>query len=200
MSIVQPFSRDWLRDLVGLSLTEPRRAATILLDVPLRRNTLWTWLALVSVLNGISYSLTVPAQLQMGVPLPNLVHSPIILTIIMAVLMLLMTQFFVLTGRVMGGASDFGRMLQVTCWLQSLRVLFQAAVTLISMLSNGIAGLVGLVGAFWGVYILVNFVAEAHRFDTPLKAVATLIFGVLGVAFAMTFLLTLFGFAPPEPL
>ncbi|MDF1855782.1 Yip1 family protein [Pseudooceanicola sp.] len=197
---VETFSQAWFRDMLLATIGEPRRAARELLEIRLPDQALWTWLGLASVLNGLVYSLTVPPQVQVAFPMPGLLQSPILLSLVMGVLMVGMTQFFVWAGRLLGGSSDFRRMLQLTCWLQTLRVLFQVVISLVSMLSIGLSGLLAVIGGFWGVYILANFIAEAHRFTTPIKAVATLIIGVLGVAFAMTFLLALLGLAPTETI
>lgn len=191
-----PYSRDWLRRMVQESLFSPRSAGIELLSQPLPREALWTWLALLSVLNGILYSLTLPGDAELGLMLPAFVHSPITLSVFVAAVMLLMTWFFTMAGRMLGGRGDFGAMLQVTCWLQSLRLAFQVILTLVATVAPGLAGLLAFVGGIWGLYVLANFLTAAHRFENAMKAIAVMILGVLGVAFAMTFLLTLFGVSP----
>ncbi len=193
-----PFTADWLRSMIRDSLIEPRTAAERLLTLALPQNALWTWLLLLAVLNGLVYSLTMPSQAELGVMLPGFVQSPLVLAGFMAVLMVVMTWFFMTAGRLMGGEAQFLDMLQVTCWLQSLRLAFQLIVMLVIIVSPGIGGILSIVGGFWGIYILVNFLAEVHRFDTPLRAVGVMVLAVIGVAFALSFLLALFGMAPQE--
>ncbi|MGR3453359.1 Yip1 family protein [Pseudooceanicola sp.] len=191
-----PYSLDWLRRMVVESLVRPRAAGEELLSLPLRRDALWMWLALLSVLNGILYSLTLPSEAELGMSIPPFVASPIILSIFVAVIMLLMTWFFTMAGRMLGGRGDFGGMLQVTCWLQSLRLGFQIIVTLFATLTPGLGGLLAFVGGIWSLYILANFLTAVHRFETPMRAIGVMVIGVIGVAFAMTFILTLFGAGP----
>ena len=191
-----PYSRDWLRRMVQESLFQPRTAGAELLARPLPREALWIWLALLSVLNGILYSLTLPGEAEMGLVLPAFVQSPITLSVFVAVVMVLMTWFFTMSGRMLGGRGDFAAVLQVTCWLQSLRLAFQLLVMALALLSPGLAGILAFVGGIWGLYVLANFLTAAHRFENAMKAIAVMILGVLGVAFAMTFLMTLFGVGP----
>jgi len=191
-----PYSPGWLRRMVVESLLRPRAAGEELLSVPPGRDALWTWLALLSVLNGILYSLTLPTEAELGMTLPPFMASPITLSIFVAVVMVLMTWFFTMAGRFLGGRGDFGGMLQVTCWLQSLRLGFQIVVTLFATAAPGLGGLLAFVGGIWSLYILANFLTAVHRFETPMRAIGVMVIGVIGVAFAMTFLLTLFGAGP----
>ncbi|OWU83556.1 hypothetical protein ATO6_16885 [Oceanicola sp. 22II-s10i] len=196
----EPFTRPWLRDMALRSLTEPRAAAAELLSLSIPRDVLWTWLALLSVLNGVLYWSTLPAQVEVGVMVPAFMHSPILLTLGLAGLMILMTQFLVLAGRVLGGSGDFFRMLQITCWLQSLRLVFQMAVVIVTTIAPGIGAIMAVVGGIWGIFVLVNFLTEAHRFGTPLKAVATMVFAMLASAFALSFILAILGVTPEGAL
>ncbi|WP_375690744.1 YIP1 family protein [Pseudooceanicola sp. LIPI14-2-Ac024] len=191
-----PFSTDWLRRMVIDTVVAPRRAAEEWLSIPLGRDVTWTWVALLSVLNGILYSLTLPTEAEMGVTMPGFMQSPIILALAVAGILLLTAWFFATAGRILGGVGTFDTVLQASLWLQSLRFVFQLIVVLLSAVVPGIAGILALVGGIWSIYILVSFLTVVHRFDGPIKAIGVMLMGVIGVAFAMTFLLTLFGLAP----
>ena len=193
-----PFSGDWLRGMVRDSLMEPRRAAEALLKVALPADALWTWLALIAVLNGLLYNLAPPGGTDLDLILPAVLRAPLVLTGVVGVVMICMTWVFTAAGRSMGGRGQFYDMLLVTCWLQSLRLIFQAAVEVVANVSLGVAGLMSLVGGIWSLFILASFLTVVHRFPSPLKSVWVMIIAVFGVAFAMTFLLTLMGVQPPE--
>lgn len=191
-----PYSRDWLRRLALESLFQPRTAVAELLAFPLPRQALMLWLALLSVLNGILYSLTLPNEAQLGLTLPEFVKSPIVLSVFFGIVMLLMTWFFHVAGRMLQGEGTFEAMLQTVCWLQSLRLICQAAVTLVALLSPGLGGLVALAAWIWSLYILASFLAGVHRFDNAMRGIGVMVLGIIGVAIAMTFLMTLAGVGP----
>ncbi len=195
-----PYTSAWLRDLAVESVTDPRSAAARLLAASPGREALKLWLPLVAILNGMYYSQALPvaSQGQMGVTIPAFMTNPIALSAVVAVIMVAMSAFFVMSGRLMGGKASLEDVLLVTCWLQSLRLAAQFLITAISTIAAGIGALLALVAGVWGIYVLANFLTTAHRFDTPLKGIATMAVGVLGFAFAMSFLLAILGLAPPE--
>jgi hypothetical protein len=57
----------------------------------------------------------------------------------------------------------------------------------------GLAALVVLAAAIWGVYILISFIDAAHRFDNRLKAAGVMVLAFVAMAIGLSTLLSLVG-------
>ncbi len=182
----------WI-DLARQSILDPRNTAPILVDVPLDRRVLPMALLLVAVLNGLLYGLILPEGLfppDLAVPIP--------MAVAMGVTVLASAGVITLVGQMFGGVGGMEQVLRVTIWLQLLRLAAQAVISLLTILVPGLAWMAALAVGVWGLYMLVCFVAAAHRFDARIKAV-----GVIGVTFfaaviGLSVLLSALGIAPVE--
>ena len=189
---------DVIRDLVRDTLLRPREAARTILAIRWPRDALVTALALLAVLNGIFYAVTLPIEAAAGLPLPAFVHAPLAMAVFAAGLLGFNVLFLLFAGRFLGGQALLDDILAISVWLQTLRLVLQVGVTMLSFLSPGVAGLIAAIAGIWGLWVLVHFLAQAHRFASPMRALGAMVLGILGLALAMSVMLAMLGVAPPE--
>jgi hypothetical protein len=84
-------------------------------------------------------------------------------------------------------------MLVLLVWLQSLRVLGQGITLVLLMISPGLAGLMILFIGLAGLWILINFIQAAHRFDTLWHAAGVLVAAMVALVLGLSLLLSLIG-------
>jgi hypothetical protein len=186
-------------ELVRQTLFSPREAADRIMALWLPRQWLWMALALMSVLNGIVYSLSLylgpppdPEALRM---IPPAFQSPVLFTLFLlgALVVTVMTLSWI--GRSLGGSGGIQQVLALITWLQVLRLGVQLTL-LVLMVVVPFAGLaLVLVASVWGLVILVAFVDRAHGFDNIFKAIAVIILAVLAVIVGLSIILSVFAAA-----
>ena len=178
--------------LAWQSVIAPREVAQLLLSLRLGHEALLVSAALVLVLN----TALVRASALITPPDPAIapfVEQP--LTFFMGLGGILALVALVLTwcGRALGGEGRIEDVGVLMIWLQGLRVLAQIVMLVLVPLAPALALVVSLGASAIGLWILVNFVAEAHRFETLGKAVFVLLLAVTGLALGMSFFFTLIG-------
>jgi hypothetical protein len=188
--------RQTLWDLVVETITAPQNAAPKVLAYQPKSGALWTALLLVAVLNGILYSLLLAGGASRGMILPAMLSSPMQLTMFIGARLGLIVFTLASAGRVLGGQGDVAALLRVTIWLQSLRLALQLVIVVLSALLPLAAWLLAMATMFWGAWIMVNFVAAAHRISV-LRAVGVLALSFVGVIVALSILLPILGVTPP---
>ncbi len=177
------------------SVTAPRDVARLLLSTRLSAEALATAFALVVVLNAIVFSasgILMPDAAGMSGILGSPVGFMAMQGTTLAVVIVLLTW----TGRAFGGRGGYADVAVLMIWLQALRVLAQAGILVILLGSAVLGGLAVMAVTALGVWIAVHFIDEAHELGSLLKAVLVLVAGVLGMAFALSILLTTLGFTP----
>ncbi|WP_417204891.1 YIP1 family protein [Antarctobacter sp.] len=175
------------------SVTNPREVAALLLSIRPGREALWTAFALVVVLNALIFSMSLLIN-PAGVP--AILASPVIFLVMQGGALAASILALTWTGRLFGGKARIEEIALLMIWMQSLRVLVQAAMVLIVPISAMLAGLATMIVTALGVWIAVNFLDEAHELGGPLRALAVLVLGMLAMAFAVSLLLTLAGVTP----
>ena len=188
--------RQTLWDLVVETITAPQNAASRVLTYQPQSGALWTALLLVAVLNGILYSLLLAGGISRGMILPPMLSSPMQLTMFIGAMLALIVFTLASAGRVLGGQGDVAALLRVTIWLQSLRLALQLVIVVLSAILPLAAWLLAMATMFWGAWIMVNFVAVAHRISV-LRAVGVLALSFVGVIVALSILLPILGVTPP---
>lgn len=176
--------------LIALTVANPAEAARQLIALHLSREVLWTGLVLAAVLNTLIFSL---AEVLMPAPMPGGLGSPLVYFAMVAGGLLLTILSLYWAGRLLGGSGRFEDLLTVVLWLQVLRVIVQLATLVISLLVPPLAMVVVFVAMLFGLYIMVNFIDQAHRLGSPLRAVGVLIMSILIMAVALYLLLTVVG-------
>ena len=188
-----------LSDLFVQTLFSPRAAADRIMALWLPRNWLWMALALMSVLNGIVYSLSLhmgadpdPQTVQM---IPPAFQSPALFTLFLFGALVITVLALTWVGRSLGGAGQVPQVLALIVWLQVLRLGVQLAlVVLMFALPLGGLALV-MVASVWGLIILVVFIDRAHGFNNIFKSIAVLALAVLAMVVGLSAILSVLGAA-----
>ena len=179
---------------IGRSLRDPAGIARWLLAFELSRGTLYSMVALVTVLSVLTLELglylsPVDAEIMRA--------SPFTLCIILGASLVMMVFAVQLTGRMLGGHGRFGAALLLVVWWQAMALVIQVAQTIAMLILPPVAGLLTLAGLVWLVFALLHFVNVLHGFDSLPKALATVAIGVVGISFGLALLLTLIGVTLP---
>ncbi|SFS49977.1 Yip1 domain-containing protein [Sulfitobacter marinus] len=183
--------RLYLIELVVLSLRDPRKAAEQIIGWQLDRDVLWTGLALAAAANTIVFSVSV--LLQPSAAMPLIFTSPLAIFLLLAGVLAITVHGLYWTGRAIGGTGSLGDVLSVILFLQVLRVMAQIVIFLVMFVAPTLSFILSLITGILGVWILVNFIAAAHRFDSLGRAVATLLISMAVIVLGLSFLLSIIG-------
>lgn len=180
------------RELTVMSVTDPAQAARTLMALGLRRDLLWTGLALAVVLNTLLFSLS-NILMPGPTPFPAAFNQPMVYLTLVAGGLLLTVYTLYGIGRLLGGKGALDDVLVLVLWLQYLRILVQVA-TLILALTVPLLALLTVLGAtLVGIYVMLHFVDQAHRLGSLPRAAGVLIASVVAMALALFVLMALFG-------
>ncbi len=182
-----------LTNMVVLALREPRKAADQIIGWRLDRDTLWTALALAASVNTLIFSLSV--VLQPSEAMPAFFTSPLAMFVLLSGVLVVTTHGLYWTGRAIGGQGELGDMLSLIVFLQILRILAQIVIFVLMFVSPGISLLLSLATGIFGMWLLVNFIAAAHRFETLGRAIGTLLIAMAMIVLGLSFLLSIVGIA-----
>jgi hypothetical protein len=175
---------------IGRSFRDPAGVALVLTRLELNRGTLYSMVALVTVLSVLILELGLylsPADAEL------LRATPFTLCFILGASLIMMVFALQLTGRMLGGAGQFGSALLLVVWWQAMALIIQVGQTATMLLFPPMAGIVTLTGLAWLVFTLLHLVNVLHGFDSLFKALATVVIGVVGISFGLALLLTLIG-------
>ena len=183
--------------LLRLSLTNPTDAGRVLVDLRLTLGTAFSAFALViiaAVLLMFSLSGFQGVMLLPGfAPL-----SPWSLTAIMGGGTLGLCACIWLISRAFSQSGRFADGLLVFAWVQLLQTLLLIVQTVLMVISLNIAGLVGLFATvliFWILFGLMNAWLEL---ESMLKAALCFVLGLVALSLGGAFLLVFFGFTPGQ--
>ncbi|MCQ0092735.1 YIP1 family protein [Roseovarius sp. M141] len=181
-------------DLFVQTLFSPRAAADRIMALSLPREWLWMALALMSVLNGIVYSVSLsmgpqsdPQTVQM---IPPAFQSPALFTMFLFGALIVTVMALTWVGRSLGGAAQIPQVLALIVWMQVLRLGVQLAL-LVLMLALPLGGLaLVMIASVWGLIILVAFIDRAHGFDNIFKSIVVLVLAVLAMVVGLSVILS----------
>lgn len=186
-------------ELVGQTLFSPRAAADRIMALWLPREWLWMALALMSVLNGIVYSLSFhlgsPPDDQALQMVPAAFRSPALFTMFLLGALVVTVLALTWIGRILGGTGEVQQVLALIVWLQVLRLGVQLALVLLALALPLGGLLLVLVASVWGLVIMVAFIDRAHGFDNGFKAGAVIVLAVLAVIVGLSAVLSVFATA-----
>ncbi|MBB3995831.1 hypothetical protein GGR95_003495 [Sulfitobacter undariae] len=182
-----------LKDLALETVQDPRSAARKIMSFNLSRDVLWSGLILSGVANSIIFSLSLlTTDTTM---LPALFRNPLMFFALITGLLVLTVHAFYWTGRALGGQGSFGDLLALLVWLQALRAVAQAVMFVFLLISPLLGQLFSMMVGVLGLWITVNFVAEALRFPRLLHAFGVLVLAAVGMVFGLAVLIGLIGIA-----
>ncbi len=181
-----------LKDLALLTVQDPAEAARQLMAIQLDRGTLWTAVFLVAVLNTLLAGLN-NVLMPNTTPIPGLFDVPAVYFFFVGggLVLTILTLFWV--GRAFGGEGSMEDIMVVVVWLQFMRVLVQATALVLLLTIPMLSILLILVAALVGIWILVHFVDQAHRFGSLGKAAGVLIAAFIGMVVGVSILLSMIG-------
>ena len=183
-----------VKHLVTQTLFSPRAAAERILALNLPRNWLWMALGLMSVLNGIVYSISLglspESDTQTVSMIPPAFRSPVLFTLFLFSALALTVAALTWVGRTLGGTGHVDQVLALIAWMQVLRLGVQVAL-LVFMLASPLGGLMlVIITSLWGLVILIAFIDRAHGFNNILKSTVTLILAFLAMVIGLSTILS----------
>ncbi len=179
--------------LIKLSITAPRDAAKVIMNMGLGRDVLWTALALVAIINTFLITVVVGMSGPETMPLPSYFQRPLALFILIAGLMVIYIHAMYWAGLAIGGKGALMDVLALVVWFQVLRAAAQAAIILLSAVIPSAGLLLSLVVAIWGLWIFMNFLATALDLKTPWHTIAVLVVAFVGLVLGLGILMALIG-------
>jgi len=182
--------RYW-RNLAILSVRKPGDAARVLMALGLGTGVLWNALVLIAIANAVQFSLS-NMILPGPSPLPEILGAPLVYFAIVAGGLSLTALSIYWTGRFMGGEGTLADVLVLIVWMQILRLLVQVAVLVLVFVMPILSILLVIIAGLIGVYMLVNFINQAHRFNSIAKATVVLVLSILAIVAGLSLLLTIF--------
>ncbi|WP_114964260.1 YIP1 family protein [Alkalilacustris brevis] len=184
--------------LVRETLSDPRAGARRVISVDIPMSARWQAFLLVIVLSVLLGR--VATLLMLGTDALNggMMASPLQSGMLQggALLLLVFATFNV--GRLMGGQGSFADTLILVTWLQALLLLVQVVQVLALLLLPPFAGMLGILGMVLFLWLLTNFVAELHGFESLGKVFGVILLTAIGLGFVVTVLMAILGLAPPE--
>lgn len=180
------------RDLAVETVTAPRMAAARILKFQPGRDWLWQALLCAVVLNALVFGLSTMIA-PPGTELPPMMATPFLFALTMAC-GLVITIFGVFwVGAWLGGQARLDDILVLMTWLQVLRFAVQVVAVPLGIIAPALTVMGLMVASVLGVWILVNFLDVAHRFDNLFKAFGVLIFTGMGIAMGLILMLSIIG-------
>ncbi|MEM6939300.1 MAG: Yip1 family protein [Pseudomonadota bacterium] len=181
-----------LMPIIQTSVRTPRTAADLIMSMDLDRNTLWTALALVAIVNTLMLYFVVQFA-DPRVEVPSYFGQPMTLFLLNAGLMVAYIHAMYWAGLAIGGQGRLLDVVAVVVWFQALWVLAQAGTMLLSLAIPALGSLVSLAVAIWGFWIFMNFLAAALHLTSPWHSLAVLLVSFLGLVFGFGILVAVFG-------
>ena len=181
-----------IKDRVVQSVKEPRDAARWLLDQNFSNDVLGMGFALVLVLNTLLISLF-QVFLVLNPVVAPLIAQPLIYMGGLGLMLAAIVVALASAGRALGGTGTIAAFAALMIWLQLLRATAQLIVLGLALISPALATLLSFAFSIAGLWIALNFIAEAHGFTGIGKAALTLALGMVGVAVASVLVLSLLG-------
>jgi len=179
--------------LAWQTVQTPRDVARLLLAARLGRDALWTAFALVCTANALVYG----TSLAMAGPGSiDFLQSPSLFLAMQALVLAGTILCLTYAGRGLGGAGRVSDIAVLMVWMQALRVLVQLIMLGLVVISPVLASMLVGLSLVLGIWIALNFVREAHGFDSLVPAGLTMIFGFAGAIFGLSIILTLIGVDP----
>ena len=175
---------------IGQSFRDPAGTARWLTGFGFSRGTLYSMMALVTVLSVLLLEL---GSALSPVETEILRLTPFTLCVILGASLIMMVFAVQLTGQMLGGHGRFAAALLLVVWWQAMALVIQAVQTLAMLILPPVGGLLTIAGLVWLVFALLHFVDVLHGFDSLPKALATVAIGVVGISFGLALLLTLIG-------
>ena len=181
-----------LATLVRLTITDAQTGARAVLGGAIPKEALWTLFLLVAALSGFLSQLTL-MLVPLDTPEELIVPSGFFLGTLVGVVILGLSLAATLIGRAFGGQGTFGESLMLITWLQFVMVAVQVVQTALALINPALGVLIGWAGFVLLFWLLTNFIAVLHGFQSLGQVFMMIIASAVGIAFGVSILLALVG-------
>ena len=183
--------------LARFTLSNPREGAKRIMALDLPRDVLWSALALMVVVSTIlthAGALVMPSTDALMV---QYLYSPLLTGMVQAGLLVIMVFSVFWIGRAMGGTGRFQDVLVLVIWLQFIMVCVQVFQTVVVLVSPAIAALIGVASVALFFWLLTQFTAVVHGFQSLVTVFVMILASAFGVIFGLSMILAIISIAVP---
>ncbi len=178
-----------------LTLRRPGVAARSILLRQFPNEAIWTGLFLAVILNALFFGI-------LGLIIPNSSElamfdmssdSPGISMMVSAVRSVLFAAMLTLGGRWLGGTGRFMPILSLLVWDQLVQLALMSLGIVVLLISTQLGSMVFLMIGLVLLFVLLNFINEAHGFASLWRSFAVVLMASIVMFFAMIFIVGLLG-------
>ncbi len=185
----------YLLQLAVRTVQRPKEGAAEVLRIAPARGALALGFALMIV---ISLMMGEVVALVLGTPEagPLTGQSSLTLGLMQAAFLFLAVHAITYIGRLCGGTGDFDGALALMTWLQFVFLLIQLVQLFLLLTAPPLAAIVTLIAIGLFFWLLVNFIAVLHDFESVGMVFFMTLVSFVGIVFAISLVLTILGLTP----
>jgi hypothetical protein len=182
------------------TVTNPREGATTVLSFAPTREALWLMFALVVVTSLImgevmSLMIGLPADGPLTGPMQQ---SPLMLGLIQGALLFLSIHAIHRIGRAFGGTGSLEESALLIIWLQFILLCVQVLQIAAMVVLPPVAGLITILAIALFFWLLTNFIAVLHGFQSLGMVFVTTLLAAFGLLVLLSMVLSMLGLAVPQ--
>ncbi|MEO1422258.1 MAG: YIP1 family protein [Pseudomonadota bacterium] len=186
-----------VKDLLGLTLVDPRAAARKVIALDYDAATLATIASLLIVVAAMLSTLFSPGidpadESFMGL----LARNPLVVALLEIVVFVIVAIALWKAGGIFGGTGTFGEVLSVATWNQMISLVVQIFLILLILFIPPLVGPVFLLTFAWRIYVFVVSLQVAHDFDNIFVTAGVILLSLMGVLFVAGIVAMVFGLYP----
>lgn len=186
-----------LFEAMKFTLRNPRAGARFVIGLGLSANTGWSSLILSAILSTMLTSVAVLMSPQgLDPTMLMMFGNPIRLAIIQVVVLSVGVLLVQTVGRWFGGKGSLASTVVLMSWLEIILIALQLVQTAAMVLLPPLAEVIGLFGFVLFLWLLVQFVAELHGFESAWKVLGAILVTVFAVSLALAVFLVGLGGVP----
>ena len=193
-----------LRGLIGhawATVQNPRDGLRGLTSLGLDRSHLWQALVIVVILSAILAQVDAMVLGLPGIPIgPNVFVPPWTAALMQFAGLVLIVFAVFWIGRAVGGEGAFEDAIVAVVWLQFVMVCLQIIQSLLYIVIPPMGSLLAIFGIGLFFYLLTQFVAEVHGFESLWRVFFMILMALFGISFGLMILLSLIGITVPGPV
>ncbi|MEL6599963.1 MAG: YIP1 family protein [Pseudomonadota bacterium] len=186
-----------VKDLLGLTLVDPRAAARKVIALDYDAATLATIASLLIVVAAMLSTLFSPGidpadESFMGL----LARNPLVVALLEIVVFVIVAIALWKAGGIFGGTGTFDEVLSVATWNQMISLVVQIFLILLILFIPPLVGPVFLLTFAWRIYVFVVSLQVAHDFDNIFVTAGVILLSLMGVLFVAGIVAMVFGLYP----
>jgi hypothetical protein len=187
--------KDYLKAAVE-TVQDPQAGARRVMAVTMNRAERWQTLALILVISIILAESTLLLSGDMGEGFLGgpAFDNPLILATMQLFFLFVLIQALHFFGRKFAGTGNLDDAILLVTWLQFIMICVQIVQTVTLFLLPAVGALIGLASIVLFFWLLTNFVAELHGFQSRGNVFAAILLSLFGFAILMSITLSTLGF------